>query len=147
MPQTREHLDICRLLEVRKGLIVLTKVDMVDEEWLELVTEDVEEYVEGSFLEGAPVVPVSGVTGRGMAELKKVLDDIASELEESPATGPFRLPVDRVFHHEGLWAPLSPGTAVSGRIEEGQEVSVYPSRKEGQGARGLQVQRPGDQGG
>ena len=137
MPQTREHLDICRLLEVKKGLIVLTKVDMVDEEWLELVTEDVEEYVEGSFLEGAPVVPVSGVTGRGIDELKKVLDGIAADLEESPASGPFRLPVDRVFSMRGFGTVVT-GTAVSGRIEEGQEVTIYPSRKEAR-VRGLQV--------
>ena len=137
MPQTREHLDICRLLEVRKGLIVLTKVDMVDEEWLELVTEDVEEYVTGSFLEGAPVVPVSGVTGQGIEELKEVLDEIAAGLDESPATGPFRLPVDRVFTMKGFGTVVT-GTAVSGRIEEGQEVNVYPSLKEAR-VRGLQV--------
>ncbi|MCB2193040.1 MAG: GTP-binding protein, partial [Deltaproteobacteria bacterium] len=97
MPQTREHLDICKLLGVQHGLVVLTKIDMVDEEWLELVTEDVAEYVEGTFLEGAPIIPVSGVSGQGIEELKAALAELVDELEEQPAEGPFRLPVDRVF--------------------------------------------------
>lgn len=137
MPQTREHLDICRLLGVQTGLVVLTKVDMVDQEWLELVSEDVEEFVQGTFLEGAPLVPVSSTTGQGIPELVQTLDRLASELEERPAQGPFRLPVDRVFTMKGFGTVIT-GTAISGQVELGQEVEVYPAGHRAK-VRGLQV--------
>ncbi|MCB2225689.1 MAG: selenocysteine-specific translation elongation factor [Desulfarculaceae bacterium] len=137
MPQTREHLDICKLLGVSEGLVVLTKTDMVDEEWLELVIEDVAEYVEGTFLEGAPIVPVSGVTGQGIDELKAELTTMVERLEERPAVGPFRLPVDRVFTMKGFGTVIT-GTATGGQISVGQEVTIYPKDVTAK-VRGLQV--------
>ncbi len=137
MPQTREHLDICKLLGVKHGLVVLTKIDMVDEEWLELVTEDVAEYVEGTFLEGAPIIPVSGVSGQGIPELKAALAELVDQLEEQPAEGPFRLPVDRVFTMKGFGTVIT-GTATGGQIAIGQEVSIYPRGITAK-VRGLQV--------
>ncbi|KMY68504.1 translation elongation factor [Desulfocarbo indianensis] len=137
MPQTREHLDICRLLGVKRGLVALTKADMVDEEWLELVSEDVAEYLEGSFLEGAPIMPVSSVKGNGVPELVQALDKLAQDLEEQPASGPFRLPVDRVFTMKGFGTVIT-GTAIGGRVEVGQEVTIYPQGLTSK-VRGLQV--------
>jgi len=137
MPQTREHLDICRLLGVAEGLVALTKTDMVDEEWRELVTEDVREYLKGTFLEDAPIVPVSAVSGQGMDELIKVLDQMAARLAEKPAHGPFRLPIDRVFTMKGFGTVVT-GTAIGGQVEVGQEVEVYPHKIKAR-VRGLQV--------
>ena len=138
MPQTREHLDICKLLGVQHGLVVLTKIDMVDEEWLELVTEDVAEYVEGTFLEDAPIIPVSGVTGQGMDELKAALDELVEPPGGAPGDGPFRLPVDRVFTMKGFGTVIT-GTAIGGQVEVGQEVSIYPRGVFKAKVRGLQV--------
>ena len=137
MPQTREHLEICSLLEVRQGLVVLTKVDMVDEEWLDLVSEDIAEFLTGTFLEGAPIVPVSGVTGRGIPELIDLLDQMTTDLDERPSTGPFRLPVDRVFTMRGFGTVIT-GTSIDGQVEVGGEVVIYPQQQPGR-VRGLQV--------
>jgi selenocysteine-specific elongation factor len=137
MPQTREHLDICKLLGVEHGLVVLTKIDMVEQEWLELVVEDVAEYVAGTFLEGAPIIPVSGVTGQGIEELKAALAELVERLQERPAHGPFRLPVDRVFTMKGFGTVIT-GTAIGGQISVGQEVSIYPKDFTAK-VRGLQV--------
>ncbi|MBU2519503.1 MAG: selenocysteine-specific translation elongation factor [Proteobacteria bacterium] len=137
MPQTREHLDICKLLGVGHGLVVLTKIDMVDQEWLELVSEDVAEYVEGTFLEDAPIIPVSGVSGQGIPELKEALAQLVDSLEEQPAEGPFRLPVDRVFTMKGFGTVIT-GTAMGGQIALGQEVTIYPRGVTAK-VRGLQV--------
>jgi selenocysteine-specific elongation factor len=87
MPQTREHLDICTLLRVKKGLVILTKIDLVDRELLELVTEEVREVVEQTFLKEAPILPVSSVTGEGIPELISALDDLASHAEERSSEG------------------------------------------------------------
>src|SRR4030043_1454163 len=97
MPQTREHLDICTLLKVKKGLIVLTKTDLVDRELLEMVTEDVVDTVKNSFLRDAPIVPVSSTTKEGIPELISILDHLAHDVVERPSEGLFRLPIDRVF--------------------------------------------------
>jgi selenocysteine-specific elongation factor len=137
MPQTREHLDICSLLGVRHGLVVLTKTDMVDEEWLGLVQEDVAEYLSGTFLAGAPIVPVSAVTRQGLDELVRVLDEMVGGLDERPTFGPWRLPVDRVFTMKGFGTVIT-GTAVGGAIAIGQEVEIYP-RDVTAKVRGLQV--------
>jgi selenocysteine-specific elongation factor len=137
MPQTREHLDICSLLGVRTGLVVLTKTDMVDEEWLGLVQEDVAEYLSGTFLAGAPIVPVSSTTRQGLEELVGIIDEMVSGLEERPAFGPWRLPVDRVFTMKGFGTVIT-GTAVGGTLALGQEVEIYP-RDVTAKVRGLQV--------
>ena len=125
MPQTKEHLEICELLGVKSGVVVLTKKDLVDEEWLELVKEDLAGALKGTFLEGAPMVAVSAVTGDGLPELLKVLDELVAQVPDRPAEGPFRLPVDRVFVIKGFGTVVT-GTAVSGRLEIGSEVRVYP---------------------
>jgi len=125
MPQTREHLEICQLLGVKSGVVVITKKDLVDEEWLELIKEDITEAVKGTFLEGAPMVAVSAVTGEGLEELIKVLDELVAQIPDRPAEGPFRLPIDRVFVIKGFGTVVT-GTTISGRIGLGDEVMVYP---------------------
>ncbi len=125
MPQTREHLEICQLLGVKSGVVVLTKKDLVEEDWLELVKEDVAEALKGTFLEGAPMVAVSAVTGEGLPELIQVLDELVAQVPDRPAEGPFRLPVDRVFIIKGFGTVVT-GTALSGRLHLGDEVVLYP---------------------
>src|SRR5213082_1973591 len=93
-PQTREHFDICRLLGISKGIVVLTKADLVDRDILELARLEAEEFVAGSFLEGAPVVAVSSTTGQGLDQLRSVLKQIAEEAVEKDASRYFRLPID-----------------------------------------------------
>ncbi|MCX8116331.1 MAG: selenocysteine-specific translation elongation factor [Desulfobacterota bacterium] len=129
MPQTREHLDICRLLRVKKGLIVLSKIDLVDPELMEIVREEISDVVKGTFLEGAPILPVSSVTGEGLPLLISVLDELAKGVEERPADGLFRLPVDRVFVMKGFGTVVT-GTVVSGNILLGETVEILPLGKE-----------------
>lgn len=137
MPQTREHLDICDLLNVRHGLVVLTKVDMVDEEWLEMVTEDVEGFLKGTFLEGAPVIPFSSVTGHGRSELLGALAALCAQAPERASSGLLRLPVDRVFTMKGFGTVVT-GSLVSGSIRVGDTVMIYPSEIQTK-VRGIQV--------
>ncbi|GLI37909.1 selenocysteine-specific translation elongation factor [Geobacter hydrogenophilus] len=142
MPQTREHLEICQLLGVKKGLVALTKSDMVDPDWLGLVAEEVREYLAGSFLEEAPVVPVSSRTGAGIDELKAELARLAAQVEEKRSEGPFRLPVDRVFTVTGFGTVVT-GTLLAGEIRVGDEVELLPS---GRAARVRGVQTHGRKG-
>ena len=137
MPQTREHFDICRLLGVRSGLVVLTKSDLVDEETLELVQMETRELVEGSFLEDAPIVDVSARTGAGLDELRRVLAGAVAALEPSATSGITRLPVDRAFTVRGFGTVVT-GTLVSGVIAVGMALSVQPSGRHVK-VRGLQV--------
>ncbi len=137
MPQTKEHFEICRLLGVKEGIIVLTKKDMVEEEWLEMVEEEVREFCEDSFLAEAPLVHVSSITGEGIDELKGLLDTFVAGQEFKEAYGPFRLPVDRVFAMKGFGAVVT-GTSVSGRITVGEDLQFYPLEKAAK-VRGLQV--------
>ena len=137
MPQTREHLEICQLLKVKKGLVVLTKIDMVDEEWLALVKEDVSAFLSGTFLEGASIVPVSALTGQGIQELVGVLDTLVKEIPERETSGFFRLPVDRVFTMKGFGTVVT-GTTMSGQIRTADEVTIYPQGLEAR-VRGIQV--------
>jgi selenocysteine-specific elongation factor len=125
MPQTREHLEICQLLNIEHGLVILTKIDMVEPEWLELVKEDVTEYLSKTFLAGAPMVEVSSVTGEGTDELVKVLDSLVKDVPERDVGYFFRLPVDRVFIMKGFGTVIT-GTTVSGRINTGDEITIYP---------------------
>src|SRR2546429_1329562 len=120
MPQTREHLAICSLLHIRTGLVVLTKIDMVEPDWIELVRDDVATLVRGTFLEGAPVVPVSAKTGAGLDELRATLRRLA---ETVPARGTDqlpRLPIDRVFTIKGF------GTVVTGTLAAGAPRADHP---------------------
>ncbi|MBW4053976.1 MAG: selenocysteine-specific translation elongation factor [Proteobacteria bacterium] len=137
MPQTREHMDILRLLGVKNGLVALTKCDMVDREWLELVTEEVREFVSGSFLENAPIVPVSSRTAEGLDVLKTVLTRLANDVAEKRREGYFRLPVDRVFTMTGFGTVVT-GTLLSGEITVGDELELLPSGREGR-VRGIQA--------
>jgi selenocysteine-specific elongation factor len=126
MPQTREHLDICQLLGVRRGLVALTKSDLVDPDWLDLVVEEVREFLTGSFLEEAPVIPVSTRSGSGIDRLKSELGLIAGDLEQKRREGPYRLPVDRVFTLPGFGTVVT-GTLLSGTVALGDEAELLPS--------------------
>ncbi len=121
MPQTREHLEICQLLKVKLGLVVLTKVDMVEEEWLELVEEDVRNFLAGTFLDGAPIVRFSALTGQGKTELLDILGELCAGIQPKPISGIFRLPIDRVFTIKGFGTVVT-GTAISGRLRVGDLV-------------------------
>jgi selenocysteine-specific elongation factor len=125
MPQTREHLEICQLLRVKHGLVVLTKTDLVEPDWLELVEEEVREALAGTFLEGAPIVRFSALTLEGKDELLAVLAELAAKVPPKPPTGIFRLPIDRVFTIKGFGTVVT-GTAISGIIRVGDAVMVYP---------------------
>lgn len=137
MPQTREHFDICRLLGVRAGVVAVTKADMVEEELLELVREEVAELVAGSFLEGAPVVALSSVTGAGLAEFKETLRALALRVAPRAADCVARLPVDRAFTMRGFGAVVT-GTLVAGEISEGEEMELLPAGARAR-VRGVQV--------
>ena len=127
MPQTREHLDVLDLLEVRRGLIVLTKVDLVDEDWLGLVKEEVASVVAQTGLGAAPVLGVSAVTGQGLPELVTALDSLLGGSTPRPDIGRPRLPVDRVFTMSGFGTVVT-GTLVDGTIHLGDEMEVMPGR-------------------
>ena len=137
MPQTREHLDILRLLGVKSGLVVLTKRDKVDREWLELVTEVVRDFVAGSFLEEAAIVPVSSRSGEGLEELRAELVRLADRVDEKRREGSFRLPIDRVFTVAGFGTVVT-GTLLSGEIRVNDDLELLPSGREGR-VRGIQV--------
>ncbi len=125
MPQTVEHLDILELLGIRRGIVVLTKLDLVDEELAMLAEEDAASLVEGSFLENAPMVRVSSRTGEGIEELKETLRQLCKEAEEKRVHGLFRLPVDRVFIMKGHGTVVA-GTLISGALKIGDEIEVLP---------------------
>jgi len=125
MPQTREHLEICKLLDIKNGLVVLTKIDMVEDEWLGLVKEDLAGFLSGTFLEEAPVIEVSSITGQGMDTLLKAIDDLVKKIPERDMGNFFRLPIDRVFTMKGFGTVVT-GTTISGGINTGDEVTIYP---------------------
>lgn len=137
MPQTKEHLEICQLLNIQYGVVVITKIDLVDEEWLELVKEDVKDFLKGSFLENAPIIEVSSVTGEGLSDFLNTLDGIVKEIPQREKGPFFRLPVDRVFTIKGFGTVIT-GTTVSGSISTGDEVTIYPSGINSK-IRGIQV--------
>ncbi len=136
-PQTREHFDICRLLGLRRGVIALTKADLVDRDIVDLVRLEVEEYVAGSFLEGAPAVPVSSRTGEGLDQLIAELARLAAEVPAKDPSRHFRLPVDRAFVMKGFGAVVT-GTLISGTVVRENEVEIFPTRKRAR-VRGVQV--------
>jgi len=137
MPQSREHFDICSLLGIKQGLIIITKVDMVEPEWLEMVHEEIRQFCIGSFLEGAPMLPISAINGVGISEVKKELDTMVKNIQFTEAFGPFRLPIDRIFNMKGFGAVVT-GTGISGRIKVGENVCLYPSMQTAK-IRGIQV--------
>jgi len=127
-PQTREHFDICKLLGVKRGVIALSKTDLVDRNTAELLRLELEEFVKGSFLEGAPIVGVSAKTGGGLALLKKALLDEAQKITEKKTERYFRLPIDRSFAVKGFGTVVT-GTLISGHIASGDEVELLPEKR------------------
>lgn len=125
MPQTREHLHICELLGIHRGLVALTKKDLVDPEWVDLVREEVRSFLAGTFLHGAPILPVSAVTGEGLGELKDVLARLAAESHPRQGDGTVRLPIDRVFTIRGFGTVVT-GTLWTGALAVGDEVAILP---------------------
>ncbi|NLN53161.1 MAG: selenocysteine-specific translation elongation factor [Firmicutes bacterium] len=142
MPQTREHVEIMDLLQIARGLVVLTKIDLVaDEEWLDLVEEEVREALAGTFLAAAPFYRVSAATGQGVPELLQAIDKLTAEITGRDEKAPLRLPVDRVFTLPGFGTIVT-GTLVAGTIRVGSTVEVLPL---GRTARVRQVQVHGKQ--
>jgi selenocysteine-specific elongation factor len=137
MPQTREHLEICTLLGVQHGMVAVTKVDMVDEEWLELALEDIRDFVKGTFLQDAPIVTVSSVTKEGLPQFIQTLDELAAKIPERPPSDLFRLPIDRVFTMKGFGTVIT-GTLISGRVKVGETIMIYPAGITSK-VRGIQV--------
>lgn len=129
MPQTREHMDIIELLGVDKGLVVITKADLVDEEWMMLVEEEVHDYLQGTILEGAPILAVSAVSGQGIPELLGAIEKIAEQVQERNAEGYARLPIDRAFTIAGFGTVVT-GTLWSGQISTGDTLELMPSGRQ-----------------
>jgi len=127
MPQTREHLSICNLLGVKRGIVALSKADLVDEEWLEIVKEDIKEVLEGTLFEEAPIIAVAPLKGIGIDELIAKIDEIAAEVTEKKTNVPFRLPIDRAFSLKGVGAVIT-GTLWEGEIPADAEVSILPKK-------------------
>ncbi len=137
MPQTREHFHIVRLLGVPRGLVAITKCDVADEDSQALVEMEVRELVEGSFLEGRPILRVSAHTGEGLDALKAALLELAGETPERPTDGLLRLPIDRVFSMKGFGTVVT-GTLVGGGVAVGDELVALPGGPRAR-VRGLQV--------
>ena len=125
MPQSREHLSICNLLNIQSGLIAITKSDLVEKDWLTLVTEEIGDFVTGTFLEDAPIVPVSSKTGENLELLKKEIRDRALTITPKTSGGLFRLPIDRVFTLKGFGTVIT-GTAISGAITVEAPIEILP---------------------
>jgi len=143
MPQTSEHLDICTLLGIRNGIIALTKTDLVDADWLALVRDDVRQFMKATFLDGAPIIPVSAVSGQGIAELSAAIEELARRIGERGDSGLLRIPVDRVFTMKGFGSVVT-GTLVSGQVTVGDTVEVLPQRIHAK-VRGIQVHNDAQQ--
>ena len=138
MPQTREHLGILSMLNISEGIIVVTKKDMVDEDWLEIVCDEVRQEVQGTFLENAQIIPVSSYTGEGIEQLRQaIFTMIDQKTQIKNLDVPFRIPVDRIFSVEGFGTVIT-GTLIEGTMKVGDPVTVYPSRIESR-IRNLQV--------
>jgi selenocysteine-specific elongation factor len=136
-PQTREHFEICRLLGIRHGMIVLTRADLADPRKLEQTRLEAAALVRGSFLEGAPAVAASAVTGQGLDEVRAALVEVALRVPERDAEGILRLPIDRAFTIQGF-GTVATGTLAAGTLHAGQEVEVQPGGRRWR-VRGLQV--------
>ena len=137
MPQTREHLNILELLDIKKGIIVITKKDLVDDEWLKMVEDDIKKEVENTFLKDAPIIPVSSYTGDGIKTLTEIIDKETSDVEERDLYTDFRVPIDRVFTVSGFGTVVT-GTLISGCINEGDACEIYTKEIETR-IRGIQV--------
>ncbi len=136
MPQTREHLAICQLLHIKTGLVALTKRDLAEEDWTELVKDDVARLLRGTFLEGCPIIPVSAKTGEGLSELRTALRTLAVQVPPKAADQSPRLPIDRVFTVKGFGTVVT-GTLTAGRLTLDDRVEIYPRAAQAK-VRGLQ---------
>ncbi|GAU76767.1 selenocysteine-specific translation elongation factor [Fusibacter sp. 3D3] len=128
MPQTQEHLNILSILQIKKGIIVLTKRDLVDEDWLEMIQGDIRTYVTGTFLEDAPIVPVSAIKGIGIDTLKQEINKMTREIRPKDISASVRIPIDRVFTVDGFGTVIT-GTQVEGTLTVGDVLSIYPYKK------------------
>jgi selenocysteine-specific elongation factor len=137
MPQTKEHLHICSLLGITTGLVALTKIDMVEPDWLELVRSEIADYLAGTFLAGAPIVPVSAVKQTGLGDLLAQIEQTANRLKEKTDDGIFRLPVDRIFTMKGFGTVVT-GTLISDKIKVGEDIQILPENISAR-IRGIQV--------
>ncbi|MBA4372773.1 MAG: selenocysteine-specific translation elongation factor [Thermodesulfovibrio sp.] len=126
MPQSREHLAICNLLRIKAGLIVITKSDLVEQEWLDLIQDEIREFVRGTFLDGSPVIPVSSRTGSNIESVRTEIGKLALAVTPKPTGGLFRLPIDRVFTLKGFGTVVT-GTAVSGSLTVEDYVDILPA--------------------
>lgn len=125
MPQTKEHLQICSLLGITTGLVALTKIDLVEKDWLDLVRSEIADYLQNTFLAGAPIVPVSASQKQGIPELLGEIDKTVRQLREKTDDGIFRLPVDRIFTMKGFGTVVT-GTLISDKIRVGEDVQILP---------------------
>ena len=125
MPQTKEHLNICSVLGISKGIIALTKIDLVEKDWLKLVQSEIIEFLQGTFLESAPIVPVSAIKQEGLTDLTQALETATSHINEKTDDGIFRLPVDRVFTMKGFGTVVT-GTLISDHIKTGDDIQILP---------------------
>jgi selenocysteine-specific elongation factor len=139
MPQTREHLSILDLLEIKKGVIAITKKDLVDDEWLSLVKMDIEELIKPTTLAGSVIIPVSVITGFGLQELLSTIDKLLEHTEPRKDLGRPRLPIDRVFTIPGAGTIVT-GTLIDGSLETGQEIEIMPDGLKSR-IRGLQIHK------
>lgn len=137
MPQTKEHLDILNLLGLKNGIVALTKIDLVEEEWRELVVEEIRENLKGTFLENSPVIPVSSTDGVGIDEIVNTIDKMTDKIPDRDITEIPRLPIDRVFTLAGFGTIVT-GTLISGTFSLGDEVEVFPGNKKSR-IRSIQV--------
>lgn len=126
MPQSREHLSICNLLKIKSGLIAITKSDLAEKDWLDLVIDETRDFVKGTFLEGAEIVPLSSKTGFNLDLLKEKIKEAALRVEPKPVKEVFRLPIDRVFTLKGFGTVVT-GTLISGSISLDEPVEILPS--------------------
>jgi selenocysteine-specific elongation factor len=144
MPQTDEHLAIINLLQIPAGLVVLTKVDLVEKDWLDLITEEVRDRIAGTILESAPIIGVSALSGAGLDALRGALDQVLDDVPEAPSGNRPRLPIDRVFTVSGFGTVVT-GTLIGGELQIGQDLGVYPrgvtSRIRGLQTHGAKVDR------
>jgi len=137
MPQTKEHLHICSLLGITTGLVALTKTDLVEPDWLDMVQADIADYLKDTFLEGSPIVPVSAVKETGIRDLLTQIDQAVNKLQDKADDGIFRLPVDRIFTMKGFGTVVT-GTLISDKIRVGEDIEILPENISAR-IRGLQV--------
>ena len=126
MPQSREHLAICDLLKIQSGLIAVTKSDLVEKDWIDLVKDEIRGFVKGTFLEAAPIIPVSSRTGENLDILRKTIEELALKAAPKNSEGLFRLPIDRVFTLKGFGTVIT-GTAISGTVSLDEPVEILPA--------------------